>query len=634
MMRRFLFVLCLGWIGVAAQAQDAPNFQKLRILGISVVGARDENAQQAVIQTSGLGVGQEVMVPGDEKFSEAIRRLYRLGSFSEISLVAERIMEEGVFLAIRVKDEPLLGEYTITGVRKSQNDELRKSIELLRGRPVKPSDIAVARQKIIDFFAAKGNALTKVAVEQTTDANGRLNLAFKVDRGKTLEVTRLTINGNEAFSDRKLGMKLKDTKEDKWWRFWKKNTFNRDKFDGDLAKMIDFYGQHGYYGAYIVKDSVYAYTDAKGKSGMAVDVTLNEGPLYHIRNLEWNGNTVYTDDQLTNSLGLKKGQSYNSKRFEQNLYMTKEGTDVSSLYMNRGYMQFRVVPEIMQVPGDSLDLAFEIYEGDVFKFGEIIIAGNTKTKDHVVRRELNTVPGSIFSRGDIIDSLNRLSQLKYFDQQKLYGADAIGQNVNPEKKTVDMTYNLTEVSTDQLQFSGGWGGQTLGLILQLGVTFNNFSAKNIFNKKAWKPLPAGDGQVFSLSVQASGRAYQNASLSFSEPWFRGQPRPVGFSLSYNRYDLNALNTNYYYYGGTTTETDDDETNKRQFSSISASTSYGRRLTWPDPYFQTSSVLSYRLYNVNFTGYTTYYGLPVGLNQEVSFRQTLSRDTRFPALFPR
>ncbi|MBN8588582.1 MAG: outer membrane protein assembly factor BamA [Rhodothermia bacterium] len=612
-------------------AQTPQPEQKYRILGITVEGTNDENTRRVVSQSSGLAVGQEVTIPGDEKFSDAVRRLYRLGSFSDISIVAERIIDQGAFLIIRVKDEPLLGEYAITGVRKSQNDELRKKIDLLRGRPVKPSDVAVARQRIVDHFQAKGNKLVKVEVETKQGTDGRKNLTFKVERGPTLEVQQIEVVGNTSISSARIKRKMKDVKEDKWWRFFKKNTFNRDKFDEALGKVVAMYTERGFYAAHVVKDSVYVVYNEKGKPGLNVRYVLDEGPKYHIRKLDWNGNTVYTDDQLSAALGLQKGQPYNSKRLEQNLYMTKEGSDVSSLYMNRGYMQFRVMPEITQVPGDSLDLVFDLFEGDVFRFGQINIAGNSKTKDHVVRRELNTVPGSIFSRSDLIDSLNRLSQLKYFDQQKLYGADAIGQNIDPEKKTVDITYNLSEVSTDQLQFSGGWGGSTVGLILQLGVTFNNFSIQNTFNKKAWKPLPAGDGQQFAVSVQASGRSYQSGSISFTEPWFKGKPRPIGLSVSYNRYNLNALRYSSYY--GLPVE-EEETTDKREFSTISAQGSYGLRLAWPDPYFQTSSALAYRRYNVNFTGVTSYYGLPVGINQEVSFTQSLSRDTRFPAIFPR
>lgn len=631
---RFLLLICLLGQACLNVASAQQNEKKYRILGITVEGAKDENTKLVVVQSSGLAVGQEVVVPGDEKFSDAVRRLYRLGSFSDIRIVAERTIAEGVFLAIRVQDEPLLSDYTIEGVRKGHIDELRKKIDLLRGRPVKPSDVAVARQRIIDFYKAKGNALVAVAVDRQTKEDSRVALTFKVSRGPLIEIGEITLNGVASLPERKLRRKMKETKENKWYRFWKKDTFSRDKFDEDLTKVVGFYNERGFYGAHIVKDTVYIAKDEKGKPFQKIDITLSEGPKYHIRNIDWNGNTVYTDAQLTQSLGLQKGQAYNSKRLEQNLYMTKEGSDVSSLYMNRGYMTFRVMPEISQVPGDSLDLAFDIFEGDVFRFGEIRVAGNTKTKEHVVRRELNTVPGAIFSRSDLLDSLNRLSQLKYFDQQKLYGSDAIGQDVDPEKKIVNLTYNLAEVSTDQLQFSGGWGGRSLGVILQLGVTFNNFSIQNIFNKKAWKPLPAGDGQQFSLSVQASGRAYQNASLSFTEPWFKGKPHPVGFSVSYNRYDLNAVNYNSYYYNylGVTTPTDD--TAKNEFSSVSATGSYGRRLTWPDPYFQTATMLGYQLYNINFSDRKEYYGLPVGINQKVMFTQTLSRDTRFPAIFPR
>ncbi|HCR48114.1 MAG TPA: hypothetical protein DIW24_00675, partial [Bacteroidetes bacterium] len=234
-----ILTLCLFLNLVHAQTPQAEP--KYRILGITVEGASDENTRRVVSQSSGLAVGQEVTIPGDEKFSDAVRRLYRLGSFSDISVVAERIIDQGAYLVIRVKDEPLLGEYTITGVRKSQNDELRKKIDLLRGRPVKPADVAVARQRILDHFQSKGNSLVKVEVETKMGGDGRKNLTFKVERGPTLEVKQIEIVGNESISSARIKRKMKDVKEDKWWRFFKKNTFNRDKFDEALTKVVGMY---------------------------------------------------------------------------------------------------------------------------------------------------------------------------------------------------------------------------------------------------------------------------------------------------------------------------------------------------------------------------------------------------------
>jgi outer membrane protein insertion porin family len=630
-----------------SSSASAPVEKKYRILSVSVEGVKDENTRLVVTQTSGLSEGQEVIIPGDEKFTEAIRRIYRLGSFSNIAIAAERIVDNGVFLVIRVTEEPLLGEYKIEGVRRNHNDDLRKSMTfLLRGRPVKPSDIAQARQTIEDYLFAKGYVLATVEAQQVKNAENRLDLTFKVNRGQQIEVSQVIIKGNDAKgegtgffnrpfnSDFKLQRKLKNTQPNKWWRFWKKDLYNQDKFEEDMASVLQYYREHGHYAAQIVKDTSYTVKDAKGKAGIKVELALDEGPVYHIRKMEWNGNTTYTDKQLGALLGIQSGQIYNAKVLDENLESPQNDQAVATVYRNQGYMTARIVPTVSQVPGDSLDIAFDVFEGDVFKFGEVKISGNSKTKEHVVRRELQTVPGSTYRQSDIRDSLLRLSQLKYFDQAKLNEAIQIDPNI--EKKTVDVGYNLTETSTDQLQFSGGWGGKALGVIIQLGVTFNNFSIQNLFNKKAWKPLPAGDGQQFGLNVQANGKSYQSASLNFTEPWFGGLPRPVGLSVGFSRLDYNAYNSGYYssIYGTTTTTDTTTPTEKNEFVTLFAQGSYGLRLSWPDPYFQFGSNVGYKLYNVNFANKAEFRGLPTGKSQEVTFQTSLNRDNLFPAMFPR
>ena len=249
---------------------------------------------------------------------------------------------------------------------------------------------------------------------------------------------------------------------------------------------------------------------------MRVELEVHEGPQYHIRNISWDGNTAWSDAQLSEALGLAPGDPFNNKRLESNLYANPQSTDVASLYYNRGYVRFNVIPTITEVPGDSLDLAFEIFEGDIYDFGSVSIAGNTKTKDHVILRQLRTIPGNTFSRDAIQRSMRELSQLGYFNPETMIPETRI----DPARKVVDVTYQLEETGGDQLEFSGGWGGFG-GILLQAGVTFNNFSMQNVFNGSAWKPLPSGDGQKLRLSVQVQGSRYQSYSISFQEPWFKG-----------------------------------------------------------------------------------------------------------------
>lgn len=584
----------------------------VEILGITVEGVTDESMKTFVLQSSGLAVGQTVNLPGDQALAEAIRNIYRLRVFSDIKIVEDRRAGDGVFLLIKVKEEPQLGEYTFTGIKKKHRKDLEKKIPLFKGSRVRPADLERSRQVIEDYFSEKGYMLADVEVNRTETPENTVNLEFNVDRGSKVEVEDIIVRGNEAISDRKVRKKMKETKRDRWWQFWKKSRFDRNDYESDKESVIQYYNEKGYYDARIVSDSV--YLQVKGdEPGMVVELQVHEGPQYHIRNIEWDGNTVYPDRVLTNSLGFEQGDAYNVKQLDENLHGNRRSSDVSSLYMNRGYMLFRVQPEVRVVEGDSLDLYFDLYEGDVFEFGEIDIAGNSKTKEHVIRRELYTIPGQTFSRDLIQETVRRLSQLSYFDQEKLGAGPGI--QVNQEEKTVDLTYNLEEVGSDQLELSGTYG--RFGLVLMLRFGFNNFSAQDIFKRRAWKPLPSGDGQRLSLSLQTNGTAYQSYSLSFTEPWFRGKPTPIGFSLSHSRF----TGSSFYTYSRVNTG--------QKYVRNAATVFYEQRLKWPDDKFSTSTSVGYQYFlNEEFTS-----SLPLGVSQQVTFRQALSRNSLDHPVFP-
>ena len=359
------------------------------------------------------------------------------------------------------------------------------------------------------------------------------------------------------------------------------------------------------------------YLDTSGKKpGLVVGMEVIEGPRYHIRNVTWDGNTVYSDENLAEALGLEDGDVYNGERLQQNLYGNKQSSDISSLYMNRGYMLFRVEPEVRVVDGDSLDLHYDLYEGDIFEFGDITVKGNSKTKEHVIRRELYTIPGQTFSRELIQETIRRLSQLSYFDQDKLSSGPSI--DLNNEEKKVDLTYNLEEVGSDQLELSGSY--HRYGLILMLRFAFNNFAAGDMFKRGSWRPLPAGDGQQLSIALQTSGRAYQSYTLGFTEPWFRGRPTPVGFNLSYSRFS----GYGYSFYGY-----NQHLDSQEYFIRTSGTVFYEQRLKWPDDKFSTSTSVGYQHFiNRNFTSV-----LPAGASEQVTIRQALSRSSVDHPVFP-
>ena len=583
--------------------------QQFEILGLSVTGVEDENTRAFVLQTSGLAVGKTITLPGDPALADAIRALYRLGLFSDVKIVEERRAGGGIYIAIQVEEVPRLAGYRFEGIKKGDRDKLKKTVPLFTGSRVRPSDLERARQAVVRFYEEKGYLLADVQAKQEETVPGAVTLVFEVEKGSRVEVGEIVVSGNAALSDGRIRGKMKGTKEDRWWRFWKKETFDRDAYEEDLARIVAYYNEKGYYDARIVSDTVYVQEQDEA-SEIVVALTMHEGPRYTIRHIAWDGNTLYSDSVLTAALSIEPGAPYNSKKLEQNLYANARSTDIASLYMNRGYMRFNAQPSIVVAEGDSLDLHFDVFEGTVYEFGEVNIAGNIKTKDHVIRRELYTIPGQTFSRDAVQESVRRLSQLNYFNQETLAGGPDI--SIDEDRKEVDLSYRLEEVGSDNLQLSGTYA--STGLILQLGFTFNNFSLQSLFDGAAWSPLPSGDGQRLSLSAQTSGNNYQSYSLSFTEPWFGGKPQPVGFSLSYAHLDGSLYSS---------TDLDGD------LNTFSASVFNDRRLTWPDDMFSHSTGLRYQFYDNSLN----LSSLPAGISRELVFRQGLIRSSLDHPVFP-
>ncbi len=591
---------------------------EFEILGISVEGVESESMTNFVLRSSGLAVGQMITLPGDQAIAEAIHSIYRLQVFSDVKILEERRAGSGVFLLIRVKEEPRLANIIFTGVKKKHRRELEDEVPLIKPGRVRPSDLARSVQAIKSYFAEKGYLLTEVDFKRVSGEDNTVDVEFIIDIGRKVRIKEVRITGNENIKTSTVQRKLKKTKAKGTWMFWRRGKFDRMLYEEDKVNVVQHFNNKGYYDARVVRDSVWLDTTSE-KAGLIVELDLQEGPQYYIRNINWEGNTVYTDRALSSALGIEPGETYNAERLEQNLYSNRQNSDVSSLYMNQGYMLFRVQPEFKVVEGDSLDLSYDLYEGDIFRIGEVNIAGNQKTKEHVVRRELYTIPGQTFSRGTIQETIRRLSQLNYFDQEKLGAGPSI--DLDNEQKEVNLTYNLEEVGSDQLELSGTYG--RFGLILMLRFAFNNFSAQDIFKGSAWRPLPSGDGQQLSISLQTSGQTYQSYSLGFTEPWFRGRPTPVGISLSHSRFQGYGF-FGYGYYG-TDFNTNDDT----QFINSSARVFYEKRLSWPDDKFSTSTSLGFQSYfNKNFT-----YALPSGQSRQVTIRQALSRSSVDHPVFP-
>jgi outer membrane protein insertion porin family len=565
------------------------EFEIREITVSGIVTARESY----VISSSGLRVGERVTIPG-EQISNGIKQLFRSGLFSDVQITHERV-SGGVKINIHVQEQPRLQRYEIIGVRRSQRRDLRERLNLISGLAFTNSVRNQALNTINRYYRERGywGTTVEISEEISDEARNRVSVTFEIDPGERIKVREINFVGNEQFSDRRLRRAFSEIKQDRWWRIFKRHVFTQDDYEEGIANVLQFYRDRGHRDVRIIEDSVFVDTWRRSKDGVFFDIEIEEGPQYRIRNIEWEGNTVYTDEQLTAFFGFEKGDIFNETRFEQNYSYKPDDSDIRSLYENIGYLFFQIFPDITVVEGDSLDVTFEIIEDEIATIREVTFTGNTKTHDDVVRRTLRTVPGQTYNRSAIVRSIRELGQLGYFNPE------GIQPDLQPdrENRTVDIIYQLDETQgTDNFEFSGGFGGRQIGVILAARVNFNNFSVRRMFEPGGWAPIPSGDGQRLSLGVQVTGRGYQSYNFSFTEPWLRGRPTSLGVSLSYDFLNFNRRGG--FGFGGVGGQQQTDRRNEL----FSASVSLGRRLTWPDDYFSQRSILTYNRFNVlGFSG---------------------------------
>lgn len=604
-----------GWAGLPglATAQDVlpasvedDQHRTAVIASVAVDGIAEKKTGDILVKASGLRVGQQVQVPGDPAFAVAIRAINRLGQYEQVS-IAHDAEDEGKLLHLTISVSPYrtLEQLDLTGVNDKEAQRLKEEMALEIGRVIKPADINKAQKTATQWLKEKGYALATVEVVESHQ-DDKIDLTFNIEKGASLTVREINFVGNHALSDRALKRQL-DTKDRRGWRFWQKNRFDESTFEKDKEKLLTYLHEKGFYDAQIVHDSVLV-KEKNGKQGLHAVLTIDEGRPYFVQSISWEGNTKFTDSQLSDWLGIKTGDRYNLKKLEENLYGNARSTDVASQYLNLGYMRFDVQPSISVVGGDSLNLVFDIREGDAYTFGEIEIAGNYVTHDHVVRRELFSIPGERFSRAAIQESLRRLVQAGHFSEQSLSRGPGI--SVDDEKKLVNLRYEVEERTMPRPQITGSVG--QFGLVLGLSMAYNNFSLQRAFKRKAWRPLPTGDGQQIGLNIQASGRSYQQYGLNFTEPWFRGKPAPLGFSISYTHIGADAVSSSL----------------TGSFNTFSTSVFHDRRLKWPSPFFDIGTSLEFRSFNN-----TLYDELPTGKNQQLKLTQSITRNTTNHPVFP-
>ncbi|MCX6333473.1 MAG: outer membrane protein assembly factor BamA [Bacteroidia bacterium] len=606
--------LVMGSISLLGQEPqkifDFQNEGDFIVGGVSISGVRylDVNA---LIGISGLRVGEEITIPGDD-VTKAVQRLWQQGLFSDVRMSIISLRSDTVFLDIFLQERPRISSVKLNGIKNSETQDLTDKIKLPIGSQI-TSYILNNTQKIIrDHFIEKGFLNTTVEFVQKDDPNQPNNviLYVNIDKKEKVKIGKLAIIGNESFKEGKLRRQMKGTKE-KNINFFKASKYISDKYDEDKGKLTTFYNDNGFRDFAIISDSMYNISEDR----IGIQLRIDEGNQYFLRDVNWVGNSVYLKEDLDRVFNVKKGSVYNQSLILDRLNGSSGAEDaVSNLYLDHGYLFSNLNPVEAKVESDSIDLEIRIYEGDQAYINDIFITGNTRTNEHVARRELYTLPGDLFSKEKIIRSIRQLGVLGHFDPEKINPTPMQDQT----NGTVDMLYQLEEKANDQFEISGGWGAGML--VGSVGVRFNNFAMRNFFKLSEWRPYPSGDGQSLSIRAQSNGRVYQSYNVSFVEPWLGGKKNNT-FSVSVYR----SVMTNGSKKG---------EQNRQSMIIDGASLGLGKRLEWPDDFFSIYGELSYSKYNLNNYSYYKFL-FENGQSNLLSLNLKLTRFSTSPNLiYPR
>lgn len=651
-----VFILCSGsflvnaqpGLGIDSNQVDYTTPSAYEIGGIKVIG-QQSTSEAVIIARSGLKVGQSISIPG-EAISASIKKLWASGMFSDIKISLEKKpFGNIIFLLFEVKERPRLAGYKITGINKSEHDKLKEKLRINVNDPFTSFDESIVKNTIRKYYVEKGylKANSTIILKPDSSNSQKIWLTIEVSKGQKVRIQSIDFEGNEHVPGHNLRAAMKETKERSKLdlseqqtakdsvkrtvddilsnlsysalkeyldqkvavRIFSSSKFKEAEYKADKKLIIDYYNSLGYRDAMIVSDSV--YYDEEGN--LRILVKVDEGSRYYFRNIEWEGNTKYSSEILSSIINIRRGDLYNQQRLNEKLFFDPNGADVSSLYMDDGYLFFNVTPNEVLVENDSIDIRIRVYEGPQAIINKILIKGNTKTNEHVIRRELRTIPGNKFSRTDLIRTQREIAALGYFDPEQI----GINPIPHPENGTVDIEYTVVEKPSDQIELSAGWGGAVGGIYGSAGIVFNNFSLRNIFNGSSYKPLPSGDGQKISFRAQSSGKYLQSYTFSFTEPWLGGKkPNALNTSFNHTYYNTNGLN-----------RTDEDAS---YIISRGGTIGLGKRLKWPDNYFYLTSSLNYQNYKLkNYQNFL----ISDGQGNNFYLKETLSRVSTDQQLYP-
>ena len=579
--------------------------RQYEIGGVTISGVKYLDSR-ILLQFSQLEVGRVITFPGDD-IKNAIEKLWSQQLFSDVRITATRIEDQLIFLDIYLQEMPKLSHFSFSGVNKQEAEDLKEKIKLMPGSLVTPYMLSTAKYLATDHFVNKGYLNTEVEIAQRSDTalQNAMILDIRIDKKSKVKIREIEFEGNTVLPEKKLRFAMKDTKQKAWYNIFKASKYLDENFTADKVKVIEKYNSLGYRDARIISDTLYHNED--GTVGLKLKV--EEGNQFFFRDISWAGNTKYTSEFLSNQLRIKKGDVYDPGVLIERLQTAADAVD--NWYLDFGYLFYSSEPVEVNVENDSVDVQIVLREGTEARINNVIISGNDRTNEHVIRREIRTKPGDLFKRSDVIRSVRELANLGFFDPEKIEPLPI----PNQMDGTVDIQYKLEERANDQIEISGGWGaGMVIGT---LGVRFGNFSARNFFKKDAWRPLPSGDGQNLSIRAQSNGKYYQAYSASFVEPWLGGK-KPNSLSIS-------------LYHTVQTNGRDADDSQLQSMKISGASIGIGRRLSWPDDYFTLYNALTFQRYNLVSW---SYFVISDGICNNLSFTSTFGRNSQDQIIYPR
>ena len=622
--RRLVLIVVLALLGLSLRAQsnveiDYAHPRKFIVGGVGVEGNQYFSENQ-ILQLTGLREGMEITVPGDD-VTGIVRRLVAQKYFEDVAVRVDSLNSKAdtAWFKVVIRERPRVSRWSYTGVKSGEKKDLQERLNLRPGREFSDYVKNTSTDIIKRYYKEKGFNNVKVDTEVIKDTviRSAIRVNFVVDRGKKVHIKKINFTGNTDVKERKLAKNMKETHAATWYNFFKSKKFKEKEYQTDRKTVLDAFNEAGYRDARLIRDSVYMIDDKH----LNIDMDFDQGKKYYFRNITWTGNSVYPSEALNNILQIKKGDVYDVVTMEKRLHGGGKETeyDISKLYRDNGFLFFNVTPVEVNIQNDSIDVEMRISEGKPATLNEIVINGNDLTNERVVRRQLMTRPGYLFSQSDFERSIREIASMGQFDAEAIMGPGGYSIIPNQLNSTVDIIYNVTEKPSSQLELSGGWGGNTF--VLTAGVSFNNFSTRRMFEKGAWRPVPLGDAQNLAFRFQTNGRYYTNLSASFTEPWLFGK-RPTSLSISgyYSR-----MTDSYLAIGILSTD--------KVFEVFGFNAGLGTRLKWPDNYFVLYNNLSWQTYKLtNWTN--SYFAFNDGISHNLSYTISLSRNSTDQQIYPR